>query len=87
MSHSDKMIVCKICKKNKSESQFSMINFELGYPAICIDCIMKYPERTEQMQLETIEHQQIILEKQQQYELEKQNKIRNQIYEGQYDWM
>ena len=81
------MITCKICEKLKSEGEFSSIDFELGYPTICLYCKTRFPEKVKQMRLDALEQQQIAIEKQQNYELKKRDAIKHQSYDGEFDWM
>ena len=77
------MITCLICKKSKSENNFPGVRY--GELAICTDC----QETKEAIELKekVKKSQEEQWAKQDEYEQEKQKRIKNQYYEGQYDWM
>lgn len=79
------MIICEICQENLSETRFSSIIWEMGYPPICFNCYNT--EKAQQLILDTIEKQQVEIEQRRKHNAEVAKRKREQIYEGQYDWM
>lgn len=77
------MITCEICKKLKNESEFSEIRY--GGLSICRDCIETEEAKKLKAQIEEIAEKE--WQRRIEYEEKKRKNIKNQIYEGQYDWM
>lgn len=77
------MIKCLVCKKYIEESYF--VDLRYGGLAICIDC--SDSEEAKKLNKESDERINQQIQKQLVYEKEKRNRIKNQQYEGQYDWM
>ena len=76
-----KMIKCSVCKKYLTESMFSRYE----YTSICLNCreTEEGKKRMQKIDLAIREN----FNKQQKYEMEIRNRKKNQIYDGQYDWM
>lgn len=80
-----RMIICKICKKSKNESDFPSIIWEMGYPPICFDCYDS--DEAQKLILDTIDAQQKEIERRMNHNETVKKLKREQVYEGQYDWM
>lgn len=78
-----KMITCLVCKESKSEGYFVELKF--GGLAICSDC-NRTPE-AEKLKEDARKRMIEDFKRQEAYDAEKEEKIKNQIYDGQYDWM
>lgn len=77
------MIECLVCKEYKSESYF--IELRYGGLAICSEC--KKTSEAERLRKESKKRIEEQLKQQEAYEEKREKAKRNQIYDGQYDWM
>ncbi len=77
------MIECLVCKKYHGESDF--VELRYGGLAICYRCIDT--EEAKKLKEESLKRLEEASARQNAYEAEREEKIKNQIYEGQYDWM
>lgn len=77
------MITCLVCKELKSEGYF--VELRHGGLAICSDC-RKTPE-AEKLREEAEKQAEKIYNEHMEYEQKRQQAKRNELYEGQYDWM
>lgn len=76
------MITCLVCKESKTEGYF--IDLKFGGLAICSDCNGS-PE-AETLKAEARKRMIEDYKRQEAYEQETKEKVKNQSYEGQYDW-
>lgn len=77
------MIKCLVCKEYLDEGYF--VELRYGGLAICSNC--KDTPEAEKLREESAKAIEAMLKRQEAYEAEREEKIRNQDYEGQYDWM
>lgn len=77
------MIKCIVCQESKSEEYFTSVRY--GGLAICSDC--KGTDKAKQLQIESEKRMEEAFQRREAYEQEKAEKKKNQIYDGQYDWM
>ena len=77
------MIECLVCKKYHGESDF--VELRYGGLAICYRCIKT--EEAKKLKEASLKNLEENSKRQDAYEEDREEKIRNQIYDGQYDWM
>ncbi len=77
------MLECLICKESKSENNFPGVKY--GELAICTDCEDSKDAIELKEKVKIAQEEQ--WKRQEEYEQEKERRIKSQYYEGQYDWM
>lgn len=76
-----KMIKCSVCKKYLTESMFSRYE----YTSICWEC--RETEAGKKLMKKIDDNILESMRRQDEYDAKKRECIKNQIYDGQYDWM
>lgn len=77
------MIECIICNKYKTEGAFPLVRG--GGLSICSDCLQS--EESIKLQEQSSKNIEEEFQRRQEYEQKKRDRIANQDYDGQYDWM
>lgn len=77
------VIECLVCKETKGEEYFP--NSRYGGLSICTSC--KDTEAAREFQAKADENAKLQWELMDKHNREREERIRNQSYEGEYDWM